>query len=130
VVGHVPAAGGDVRRLRHAVQEDLLGRQPGGEAGREVAVVGEQIVAAGAERHAERELDRVVARARRVVAPAEPLLEIIRRLVVEHAAQVHDRVPLSNLFARNAPDSGVAAGLDGLLGLQRNLLPGDSTGAF
>ena len=116
VVRHVPPARGDVGRLGHPVQEDLLGREARGQAGRQVTVVGEEVVPPRPERHAERELDGVVARAGRVVAPAEPLLQVVRRLVVEHAAEMHHRVPFPDFFARHAPDSAVASGLDGLLG--------------
>ena len=100
VVRHVAAARGDVGRLRHAVQEDLLGGQAGREAGRQVPVIREEVVARGSECQPERELDGVVPRAGRVVAPTEALLEIVGSLVVEHAAEVHERVPLLDLFAR------------------------------
>ena len=102
VVGHVPAARGDVGGFRHAVQQDLLGGQPRGEAGRQVAVVGEEVVARRAKRQPEGELDRVMPRAGRVVAPAESLLEIVGSLVVEHAAEVHQRVPFLDFFPRDA----------------------------
>ena len=102
MVRHVTAAGGDVGRLRHAVEEDLLGGEAGRDAGREVAVVGEELVPSGPEGHPERELDRVMPRRRRVVAPAETLLQVVRRLVVENPRQVHQRVPLLDLFARDA----------------------------
>ena len=107
VVRHVPAARRDVRRFRHAVQEDLLGGQSRGDAGGQVAVVGEEVVPAGAEGHAERELDRVVPRAGGVVAPAEPLLQVVGGLVVEHTGQVHERVPLLQLLPGNPGQGGV-----------------------
>src|SRR5664279_544205 len=44
VVRHVPAARGDVVALGHPVQQDLLARDSGGEARREVAVIGEEVV--------------------------------------------------------------------------------------
>ena len=123
VVRHVPAARGDVGRLRHAVQEDLLGRQPGGEAGRQVAVVGKEVVTSGAEGQAERELDGVVAGAGRVVAPAEALLEVVRGLVVEHAPEVHERVPLLDLFARDAGEARFARRLGEVLGFGQTSPP-------
>ena len=119
VVGHVPAARGDVGRLRRAVQQDLLGGQARGEAGREVAVVGEEVVARRAERQAERELDRVMARAGRVVAPAETLLEIVGSLVVEHATEVHQRVPFLDLFPRDAGKARLSRGLGDVLSFRQ-----------
>ena len=99
VVRHVASARRDVGRLGHAVQEDLFRGDSGGEAGRQVAVVGEQVVERRTEDGAEGDLDPVVAGAGSMVGPAEPLLEVVRRLVVEDAPQVHERVPLAELLA-------------------------------
>ena len=100
VVRHVPAAGRDVGRLGHAVEENLLGGHAGGEAGRQVAVVGEEVVERWPEGGAEGDLDAVVAGARGVVGPAEALLEVVGGLVVEDAPHVHEGVPLPQLLAR------------------------------
>ena len=118
VIGHVPAAGGDVGRLRHAVQQDFLGRQPRGDAGRQVTVVGEEVVPVGAEGHAQGELDRVVAGARGVVAPAQPLFQVVRRLVVEDPGEVHEAVPFLQFLPRNVGVSRHAGQLCCLLGRQ------------
>ena len=125
VVGHVAAARGDVGRLGHAVQEDLLGRQAGGDTGRQVAVVGEEVVPAGPERHAEGELDGVVPGAGGVVAPAEPLLQVVGRPVVEDPGQVHERVPFLQLFARDP--GGGWRDLGSLLWAQRPPASGHKT---
>ena len=109
VVRHVPAARGDVGGLRHAVEEDLLGGDARREAGRQVAVVGEEVVERGAEDRPEGDLDPVVAGARGVVGPAEALLEVVRGLVVEDAAHVHEGVPLPELLARRV-DGGEGGG--------------------
>src|SRR5262249_34281568 len=43
------------------------------------------------------------------------LLEVVGRLVVEHAREVHERVPLSNFLARDSGDAGLAPGLGEVL---------------
>ena len=106
VVRHVPAARRDVVSLRHAVQEDLVDAQAGGDACREVAVIGKEVVHIGAERDAERDLDPVVARAGRVIGPAEALLEVVRGLVVQDPREVHERVPLPQLVAARSRGGG------------------------
>src|SRR5664280_341802 len=106
VVRHVPPAGGDVVALGHPVQQDLLGRQSAGEARREVAVIREEIVVPGAERDAEGDLDAIMPRARRVIRPAEALLEEVRSLVVEQPPEMHQGIPPPELVpARGEPVS-------------------------
>ena len=101
MVRHVAAAAGDVVTLGEAVEEDLLDAETGGETGRQIPVVGEEVVVPRAEGETEGDLDPVVAGTGGVVRPAEPLLEVVRSLVVEHPGLMHEGVGAAQLRGGN-----------------------------
>ncbi len=101
MVRHVAAAAGDVVTLGEAVEEDLLDAETGGETGRQIPVVGEEVVVPRAEGETEGDLDPVVAGTGGVVRPAEPLLEVVRSLVVEHPGLMHEGVGATQLRGGN-----------------------------
>ena len=89
--------------LGDAVEDDLQGGQARGQAGEQVPVVREQVVLPWPEAEAQGQLDAVVAGAGGVVGPADGLLEVVGRLVVQDPAHVHDAVPrLERLRIRGA----------------------------
>ncbi|OIQ64355.1 hypothetical protein GALL_540940 [mine drainage metagenome] len=103
MVAHVPSAAGGIRGLGDAVQDDLLGGEARRQAGQQIAVVGEEEIPPRPEGQAQGQLDAIVPGTGRVVGPADGLLQVVGRLVIQHPSQMHELVPVAQILAAGAP---------------------------